>query len=263
MALAFTGADAYDRYMGPVVFEPYAIDLASRLEIKPGMKVLEIAAGTGRLTRHLAKKLEGVGTLVATDLGEKMLETASSAIHGDHIVWSIADGQELPYPDNEFDFVFCQFGVMFFEDKLKGFQEAYRVLKPGGRYLFSVWLSHSENRWGQATHEVVTGLLPDNPPKFFILPFSYSDETEIKQTLEQARFSNVQFEIVRNELVTSNAEDVARGMVLGSPLRKDLEDRGITDVEPVIAAVAKEQESRFGTDPMRADMSALIISARK
>src|SRR6476661_6264867 len=129
----------YDRYLGPLLFEPYALDLVERLKNDQLKQVLEIACGTGRVTRHLTKLVEADGRLVASDLNPDMIAQAKTQLTGERVQWQVADAQQLPFDANSFDHVICQFGVMFFPDKPAAFREAYRVMQPGGKYIFSVW----------------------------------------------------------------------------------------------------------------------------
>jgi ubiquinone/menaquinone biosynthesis C-methylase UbiE len=138
--------EIYDRLLVPLIFESYALDLAGRLAEAGPRDVLETAAGTGVLTRALAARLPGEARIVATDLNQPMLDRATARQPSDgRIAWRQADALALPFPDEGFDAVACQFGAMFFPDKVRGYEEARRVLKPGGRFLFNVWDRISEN----------------------------------------------------------------------------------------------------------------------
>src|SRR5688500_3239604 len=129
----------YDTYLVPLIFEPYAADLVNRLRARPPSRVLEIAAGTGVVTRALASALPESATIVGTDLNQAMLDQASLVGTKRAVEWRQADAMQLPFPDATFDAVACQFGVMFFPDKAKAFSEACRVLRPGGIFIFNVW----------------------------------------------------------------------------------------------------------------------------
>jgi SAM-dependent methyltransferase len=151
----------------PILFHHYADDLVARLTVTPGMRVLETACGTGIVTRRLVDRLGARGSLVATDLNQAMVDQGRARLSNDATVeWQAADATRLPFPDRSFDAVVCQFGVMFFPDKAAGLQEALRVLKPGGTYLFNVWDAIEHNEVCRITHETVAGFFPDNPPQF-------------------------------------------------------------------------------------------------
>jgi len=163
----------YDRYLGPIFFQGYADDLASRLPVKPGMRVLETACGTGIVTRRLLDRMRGHGSLVATDLNDAMIAHGRATIAAEPglVEWQPADATNLPFPDGSFDAVVCQFGLMFFPNKAAGVREAFRVLKPGGRYLFNVWDAIVHNPVARIAHETVAAFFPADPPGFYKVPF--------------------------------------------------------------------------------------------
>src|SRR5438105_936996 len=158
--------EIYDRYLGPALFDPYAEDLARRLADLSSGALLETAAGTGRVTRALARVLPDAGSIVATDLNQAMLDFAAAQPGAARISWQQADAAALPFEDARFDAVVCQFGVMFFPDKPGGYREAARVLKPGGRFLFNIWDRIEANIFAQVTTEALIAIFPDDPPLF-------------------------------------------------------------------------------------------------
>jgi len=181
----------YDRYLGPLIFEPYAADLAQRVSgLNPG-SVLEIAAGTGVVTRALARVLSATVDIVATDLNQPMLDFAARHFkQARPISWQQANALILPFPDASFDVVVCQFGVMFFPDKAAAHREARRVLKPGGRFIFSVWDCIEENEVPHAVSEGAAGVFPADPPHFLArTPHGYFDKQKIRDEAGQANFS--------------------------------------------------------------------------
>src|SRR5712692_5355845 len=177
----------YDRYLGPIFFHGYADDLAARLTVTPGMRVLETACGTGIVTRRLADRIRGHGSLVATDLNEAMIAHGRTALAAEAALleWQQADATKLPFPVGSFDAVVCQFGLMFFPDKAAGVREAFRVLKPGGRYLFSVWDAIVHNPIARIAHETAATFFPAAPPTFYEVPFSLYDPEPLRALLVQ------------------------------------------------------------------------------
>src|SRR5437016_5070372 len=180
---------AYDRYLGPILFQSYAEDLMNRLGAGENSSVLELACGTGILTRVLRDRLPATARLVATDLNEPMIANAASKFaQNERIEWKQADASSLPFDDQSFDAIVCQFGVMFFPDKALSAREAHRVLKPGGVFLFNVWDSMEHNDLGRIAHETISSFFEKDPPTFYEVPFSYYDQNEIKRVLEAAGF---------------------------------------------------------------------------
>ena len=158
--------EIYDRFMVPLIFEPYALDLAQRIAALAPADVLETAAGTGVLTRALAARLQPSVRIVASDLNQPMLDQAAKRLAGRAVEWKQADALALPFADRSFDVVACQFGAMFFPDRVQGYREARRVLKPGGRFMFNVWDDIRHNSFARAVVDALAVRYPQNPPRF-------------------------------------------------------------------------------------------------
>ena len=199
-AAEFTGSipERYDTYLGPWLFEPYAADLVARLPAREGLRVLELAAGTGIVTRRLREALPPSATLVATDLNEAMVDYARLAVASSSIVWQQADAEALPFDDGAFDVVVCQFGFMFLPDKVQGFREARRVLGAGGLLLANVWHARDENPYAQCAQELLDELFPDDPPRFLDTPYGYGDHDRLRSDLAEAGWEDVRLEAVRD-----------------------------------------------------------------
>jgi ubiquinone/menaquinone biosynthesis C-methylase UbiE len=252
----------YQRYLVPIIFEDYASDLAERVNAPAGAAVLELACGTGVVTRHLRSSLPDTVHLVATDLNPGMLEAAQSTLGGaTGVEFQVADATDLPFEDASFDAVVCQFGVMFFPDKSRGFAEAERVLKPGGQLHISVWDSLERNSLSKLAHETMLSLSADDPIMFMALPFSYHDAGEIEETLKAAGFADITFEVQARESRADSANDVVMGLIAGSPLAAELEERSLTDQGR--AAIESALISNYGDGEISAPMQAIIFSASK
>jgi ubiquinone/menaquinone biosynthesis C-methylase UbiE len=252
----------YDQHLGPLLFVPYADDLASRLADVQHGRILETAAGTGMVTRSLVSSLPESVSIVATDLNQPMLDHASRQLPSTRVTWRQADAQHLPFLDGEFDAVVCQFGVMFFPDKPRAFSEAYRVLKPGGRFLFNVWDRIEENEFADIVVKSVATLFPDNPPMFLArTPHGHYDTAALEAQLRAARFGAVTTESVRRESQALSALSVAIGYCQGTPMRNEIEahdpDR-LREATDVAAAAIAEQ---FGPGPVSGKIRAHIIAA--
>jgi SAM-dependent methyltransferase len=166
----------YETYLVPLIFEPYAVDLVNRLRSRAVSRLLEIAAGTGVVTRALASALPDDVTIVATDLNQAMLDQAQAVGTKRAVEWRQADAMQLPFQDGTFDAVVCQFGVMFFPDKIKAFSEIRRVLRPGGVLIFSVWDRLAENEFADTVTSALATVFPADPPRFMArTPHGYHD----------------------------------------------------------------------------------------
>lgn len=263
-ASEFSGSvpEFYDRYLGPWLFEPYAAELVARLPEGDGLQVLEIACGTGIVTRLLREALPGSATLVATDLNEPMVEYARATVPDPAIEWRQADAQALPFEDASFDVVVCQFGFMFLPDKVEGFREARRVLRPGGVLLGNVWHSHDENPWARSVHATLAELFPTDPPRFMETPYGYGDADRVRADLADAGWDHVQLDVVRLESLAESAVNVALGVATGSPLSYQLAERG-ADPETVAGELARRLVAVGGERPFRAELAATIITAAR
>lgn len=252
----------YDRHLGPVLFEPYAQVLARRVAeaIPPPARVLELAAGTGIVTRALRGALGDGAHLTATDLNPAMLDYASA--RGGASEWRQADAQQLPFADGSFDAVACAFGAMFFPDKVGAYAEARRVLTGGGRLVLTLWDRLDTCATIFAFEQALAAVLPDRTPDFVRrIPHAYFDDDTVRGHLADAGFADSR---VEHETLTSEAESArsfARGVCQGTPLRFALAERG--DVDALTEAVAARLEADLGPGPVRGPMSALVVEARR
>ena len=251
----------YERHLVPVIFEPYAQDLIQRIGKRPEGRLLELACGTGVVTRSLLPRLGANARLVATDLNQAMVDEAQQRVPEDaRLTWRTADAQALPFGDAEFDLAFCQFGWMFLPDKVQGFREVRRVLKPGAPLLFNLWDTFATNSFGRLTHETIVSFFPKDPPPFYLTPFGYNDRAAIEKDLRAAGFKDVAIEEVNKEAVSESAQHFAVGLIRGNPVVAMIRERG-GDPEPVIAAVAGRLTQAGGAAPFSAPIRAVVVRA--
>ena len=252
----------YDHYLGPMIFAPYAEDMVARLAGLAEGHLLETAAGTGVVTRALDAALPpGVG-IVATDLNQPMLDHAAGQPASARVSWRQADAQALPFPDGMFDAVVCQFGVMFFPDKARAFAEAHRVLKPGGRLLFSVWDRVEANDFADAVVRAVAGLFPQEPPMFLVrTPHGHHELAPLCALLREVGFGTVEEEAVERESRATEARAVAIGFCQGTPMRGEIEARGDGALAAATEAAADAVTARFGEGPVAGRIRAQVVTA--
>jgi len=254
----------YDRYLGPLFFHGYADDLAARVAVSDGVRVLEVACGTGIVTERLAHRLQGRGSLVATDLNEAMLAHAQRRLGPrPNVEWRQADGTRLPFDAGSFDAVVCQFGLMFFPDKAAGVAEAFRILKSGGRYLFNVWDVIERNPAARITHETAASFFPVDPPGFYRVPFSLHEPGGVTRFLEQAGFADIAWEYVETTGISPSAVEAATGLIEGNPIYDVIMQRRPEALSEIEAAVAAKVAAELGDHPVRCPMRALVFSARR
>ena len=260
----FTGSipQIYDRHLGPVIFEPYARDLARRVVVGDGASVLEIACGTGIVTRRLREHMPNGATLVATDLNQAMVDHAQAHLADlSGITYQVADAADLPFEAAAFDVAAMQFGLMFVPDKDQAAREARRVLKPGGTFLVSVWDEMRLNPFSRIAHETITRLFPDDPPQFYRVPFGYTDPGVLRALLDGNGFKDVVVESVKLEARAPSARFLATGLVEGNPVRIALEERGAR-LAPVVDAITSALVAEFGDTPCVSKLQAWVATAR-
>ncbi|MGO8120577.1 class I SAM-dependent methyltransferase [Rhizobium ruizarguesonis] len=254
-------AEFYDSLLVPILFEPYASEMAIVAErLKPG-SILEVAAGTGALTRALRVTLDPATEIVATDLSQAMIDVGAPSLTMSRTHWMHADAQNLPFASSMFDLVVCQFGVMFFPDKLKAYDEAKRVLRSGGRFLFTTWDSLPANDFARCVDECLASLFPSNPPDFLRnLSYSYFDIASIKAQMSSAGFDAISCDRIELTSVAA-AHDIAAAFCQGTPLREEIESRAPARISEIVDEVAEQMESRHGVRPC-GGMSAFVVVGR-
>ncbi|MBB3309400.1 ubiquinone/menaquinone biosynthesis C-methylase UbiE [Rhizobium sp. BK196] len=253
----------YDRYMVPLIFEPFAADLARRAASFSPDAVLEIAAGTGVVTRALAPKLSPGATYTVTDLNQPMLDYAAARQPPDsRIEWRQADALALPFEDAAFDLVFCQFGVMFFPDRISGYREAKRVLKPGGHLLFNVWDRIEENVFANDVTNALAEMFPDDPPRFLArTPHGYHDTAVIRREVEEAGFSDVAIETRKERSRAPSPRLPALAYCQGTLLRSEIEARDAQKLAAATDHTASAIAGRHGSREVSAKIQAHVIEA--
>lgn len=251
----------YDTYMGPAFFEPYAADLAARVPASAA-RVLELACGSGIVTRRLRTALARKVKITATDLSEGMVAFASARMKAaKNMEFRTADAAALPFEDASFDAVVCQFGVMFVPDKPAAYRHAHRVLTRGGRFIFNCWDTFALNPVSRIAHDTVTAMFPDDPPTFLSIPFGYHDAEKIRREVRRAGFAGVHVDRVTLEMQSPSARDIATGFATGTPLAHALRDRPGVKPERVVDAIASAIEREYRHKPLVAPMQALVVTA--
>jgi SAM-dependent methyltransferase len=255
----------YDEYLVPLIFEPYAADLADRLAARAPARLLEIAAGTGVVTRHLAFALAEGTSIVATDLNQAMLDLASRVGTQRPVQWRQADAMQLPFGDEEFDAVVCQFGVMFLPDRPKAFAEARRVLAPGGVFLFNVWDRIEANDFADVVTQALATVFPDDPPHFMArTPHGYHDRDAIARDLAAGGFgaSPVMVTVDARSRAAS-ARIAAVAYCQGTPLRGEIEARGRDRLEEATDVATAALVARFGSGAVDGAIRAIVVTVER
>ena len=255
----------YERYMVPLIFEPYAADMASRARRVAPARVLEIAAGTGVVTRALATALPPGSSIVATDLNQAMLDHAATVGTSRSVTWRQADAMQLPFPDEAFDLVVCQFGVMFFPDKGQAFAQARRVLRPGGTLLFNVWDSIDQNEFADTVTQALAQRFPADPPRFLArVPHGHHDCAAVARDLVLGGFTRpADFSTVTERSVAASPHVPALAYCQGTPLRSEIESRGEALLDEATAIATEAMARRFGSGVVSGKIQAHVVAVER
>lgn len=260
----FTGSipKLYDTYLVPLIFEPYAADLVNRLASRSLARVLEIAAGTGVVTRNLASVLPESVSIVATDLNQPMLDLASAIGTNRPVEWRQADAMQLPFPDGTFDAVVCQFGVMFFPQKSNAFSEARRVLRSGGVFIFNVWDRIKENEFADTVTTALESMFPEDPPRFMArTPHGYYERQTIERDLANGGFTALpQISTVAARSRAESSRLPAVAYCQGTPLRNEIEALDASRLGEATDLAAEAIAQRFGRGPVDGQIQAHIVT---
>ncbi len=252
----------YESMLVPLIFEPYADDLAERVEALTPGSVLEIACGTGVVTRALVARLPESCSITATDLNQAMLGHAEAIGTSRPITWGQADVMDLPYPDNSFDVVVCQFGTMFFPERADAYSEVRRVLKPGGTFLFNIWNGIADNEFAQVVTQALAARFPDDPPQFMVrTPHGHSSPEEIEADVSASGYASCTLTQRDDVSPAGDARLAAMAFCQGTPLRAEIEARDPGGLQSATDAVEAALQARHGQGPIEGKISAVIVSA--
>ena len=252
----------YETYLVPLIFESYAADIAKRLSASPVSRVLEIAAGTGVVTRALASALPESASIVATDLNQAMLDQAAAVGTKRAVEWRQADAMQLPFPDAIFDAVVCQFGVMFFPDKAKAFAEARRILRPGGVFVFNAWDRIEENEFADVVMGALASVFPKDPPRFMArTPHGYHDRSQIARDLASGGFTAPpRIETIAARSRAKSPRDPAIAYCQGTPWRNEIEARDAGRLGEATDVATEAIAKRFGRGAVDGKIQAHVVT---
>ena len=264
-SLSFSGSipKMYDEILGPAYFIPYAIETAGRAKAFQPLSILEVACGTGIVTKELLKNIPKA-IITATDISADMLAIAKEKLsYSKSIIWKEANAMELPFFNEEFDLVVCQFGAMFFQDKQKAFSEMNRVLKKTGKFIFSTWDKLEANPLAGAGRKILLDYFDGNPPASLKTAFSMNDKNEILSLVQSAFFSCVNYENIKLDCIAESAELLALAQVDGSLVSNFIREKDPNAIPVLRNKIAETIAEKFGNHPAKSIMEAIIVTAEK
>lgn len=265
-AFRFTGKDAasYEQYLGPLIFEPSALELLSHLVVLPAKRILETSCGTGRLTKHLRRAFPLTTQLIATDISADMLALAEAQLKETAVTFKVADALQLPFDEGSFDLVVNQYGTMFFPDKQKGFEEAYRVLEPGGYFVFMTWDRTADMPlFKLVIDDTVIPFFKGEDTTRFYTPFSLHDPEQLNGFLRQAGFRHNKVMHVVFEGQTGSPMNIVNGLFLKHPLGREVKEKDPTALDRIASEMEQLIIGQFGTDPVEFELKAFIGIGQK
>lgn len=248
-----SSAQMYEKFFVPSMFQPFVPDLLERVDPRPGERVLDIACGTGIVTRNLPLLVEGGGTVAGLDFNPGMLEVARSipATTGPSISWIESSAEDLAVEDASFDVVLCQQGLQFFGDRHAALHEMHRVLVPGGRVGIATWKAIEHQPFGQAINDSIQSNTGETATD---IPFSLGDSEELRDMLEGAGFRDVTVYVATRPVHFPYSEQMI-GMIImaGAAVLPGFAAMSDADRQALVAAVAKDleptlQEFRVGDE---------------
>ncbi|GAC1417182.1 MAG: methyltransferase domain-containing protein [Flavisolibacter sp.] len=263
--ILFSGTipEYYEKYLGPILFEPYALELVQEIDFAP-KDIIELACGTGQLTRQILRSKNLIQSICATDVNEEMLRIAEKNIPSPIIFWKIADVHQLPYEKNLFDLAICQFGIMFFSDKPRACTEVQRVLKPRGSFIFNTWDRMEANPGSRIIHESMQKFFKGGAPDFIAaIPFSYYETGPIKNLLIHSGFTDITIRKIKKTAFIPQVDDLVNGFLKGTPLAVFLAGRKKTEREEIYQIIKTELVKEYGLADLEIPMQALSCCAKK
>ena len=253
----------YENHLGSFVFESFAVDLTSRIDWTGVGEILELACGSGRLTRHILEQLPPTVVFTATDLNEDMIGVAKDKVPSDRVRWAPADMQDLPFKGESFDLIVCQFGIMLVPDQEKALAEIFRVLRPGGKVLFSTWTDLHYNRLWEIGSTVIKSIVGISPIERNPGPFALGDEPAVEDMLTKAGFGDIQGTVVTNTGEIESAERAAFGFIYGLPISLFIEKEKPGVLQTILRIMEEQLRAELGDHPLRVPQKALVVEATK
>ena len=261
--LAYGGSapEAYERYFVPAIGGPFAHDLIGEAALRPGERVLDVACGTGVVSRLAAERVGADGSVAGLDLSPAMLGVARTvpAPVAPTIRWYESTAESMPLPDGAFDVVLCQLGLQFIDDKPAALREIHRVAATGGRVLASV---PTPTEFFGVLEAASARRIP-GAAEFVRAVFSLNDPSELEQLFRGAGFRDVTVRQYARTLRLPGARDFLWQYVQSTPLAAQLAEADHTLLESLEREVVEGWQPWTTDDGMSYDQGMIVVTARR
>ncbi|MGI9601017.1 MAG: methyltransferase domain-containing protein [Acidimicrobiales bacterium] len=218
-----SAAQQYEQFVASF-FAPWAADLVGRVGLGPGQHLLDVACGTGIVTRAAGPVIGAAGSIVATDLNEGMLtEARRHVVEAAPVEWRQADATDLPFDDRSFDAVLCQQGLQFVPDRGRAVAEMRRVLRPGGVAGVSVWRAPEHNPYLSALADGLHRHLSAEAGAAMLAPCAFGDGAALAELFSAAGFADVEIDVVTLDREPVGVLGAVRGNLASLPMAADVE----------------------------------------
>ncbi|MFL6483724.1 MAG: class I SAM-dependent methyltransferase [Nitrososphaera sp.] len=235
-----TPSEIYEQHLVPAMFEPFARDLIKLCNIKRYERILDVACGTGIVSRLAIDYVNAsVGKVVGIDINPIMLNMARRCSIGRNIEWKEGSALSLPFPDGSFDLVICQQGLQFMPDRNKAVREMNRVLISGsnredkhssyGRLVLSVWTSIKDSPGFSILQRLLLDTISNEAATILQLPHSLSDIKELVSLVRAAGFNKILSKEITKTISFPSVEEFVIGYTNGSMLASYFNDNENVD----------------------------------
>lgn len=253
---------AYDTYIVNVFMQDYSRRLVEAAAVESGERVLDVACGTGVVTRLAANKAGPEGQVIGFDLNAGMLSRASASDENVATIdWREGSVTEMPFADGSFDIMLCQHGLQFFPDKAAALAEMHRVLATGGRLLVSVWRSIDHCPWQSVIADAIERHVGSEPAAQVRSAFSFGDAQQLRQSIDDAGFHAVEIRVEPETIRHASLEEYVPGYISATPVAGAVAGLDAAVQSEIVADVRDALSAHLVGDGLAAPIEAHLAIA--
>lgn len=257
--------EAYEQYLVPPIFAPWADRLLDTGNVQEGDRVLDVACGTGIVARHAAPRVGNSGSVVGLDINEGMLAVAEETATDSQppIEWRQGDATDLPFSEGTYDVALCQQSLQFFDDAPAGIREMHRVLAPDGRMALSVWRPLDYQPGYVVLAEALEGHISGEAGAMMRSPFPALDGDYFRRHAREAGFGDVSVTIEIGDVRYPSVEEFVRREAASSPLAEPLAaaEQGVRD--DLVQEVEDGLQEYIDDEGIISPMESYILTAHR